>query len=716
MTQTLQGYLKACLLSYSQIFFSQNIALAVLLLLATFMNPLVGLIGFLSVMIALIAGRVLGLNQTFLNNGAYTYNVLLSALALGAVLPISAASIIFIIMAAVLCLLISVWMAGFLNRFKLPYLSFPFIITVWIVLICIRHIHAFDLPLQPTALMIGETFSGKLTNHLPIWFGAYLKTLSMALFQNSSIAGILVAIGLFLYSRIAFGISFVSFLIGAYTVAYFQHEALFLSVHQSGFNYIFLSVSLCGYFLIPSLSSYLLALTLAPIVFVFQVSLQSVVEPLQVPVYSLSFSFVVLMILSVLQNRTYFKYFLQVQYQLFSPEKNLYAYHIYKERFKKDTYIHLHLPFYGEWMVTQAHDGKNTHQGDYRYAWDFEVVDELKKAFKGNGRDVTDYYCYGLPILAPADGYVVNMKDGIDDNNIGDVNLNDNWGNSIVIKHDELLFSKISHIKKNSFKVKQGDYVKKGDIIALCGNSGRSPQPHLHFQIQNSAKIGEKTILYPISYFLSKQKEAYALHAFESPQLNQIVFKPFPNAAIRNAFHFIPGMKLSFEIDSDGITTIENWEVFTNSLNQSYLYCQQTGATAYFTNNETLFYFTAFIGNKKSFLYLFYLSAQKILLSNYPKLTVLDALAIDTNQNLLAGIIQDFLAPFYIYTKPYFASGVKEELTGDHQQIYKIVSNTYQSNNLKSKAIYNFEIEINEKGIQHISITHQNKCIKAKSI
>ena len=75
------------------------------------------------------------------------------------------------------------------------------------------------------------------------------------------------------------------------------------------------------------------------------------------------------------------------------------------------------------------------------------------------------------------------MKDGTDDNMIGDVNLKVNWCNTVSIKHSEKLFTKLSHLKRESIKVKEGDYVKRGDILALCGNSGRSPEPHIHFFI-----------------------------------------------------------------------------------------------------------------------------------------------------------------------------------------------------------------------------------------
>ena len=57
----------------------------------------------------------------------------------------------------------------------------------------------------------------------------------------------------------------------------------------------------------------------------------------------------------------------------------------------------------------------------------------------------------------------------------------------VVIAHGNKEFSSIDHLKQNSVKVKKGDTVKQGDPIAECGNSGNSPGPHVHFQLQNTA-------------------------------------------------------------------------------------------------------------------------------------------------------------------------------------------------------------------------------------
>jgi len=41
-----------------------------------------------------------------------------------------------------------------------------------------------------------------------------------------------------------------------------------------------------------------------------------------------------------------------------------------------------------------------------------------------------------------------------------------------------------AHFKQNSIRVKQGQIIKQGELLGLCGNSGNSSEPHLHFHLQ----------------------------------------------------------------------------------------------------------------------------------------------------------------------------------------------------------------------------------------
>jgi murein DD-endopeptidase MepM/ murein hydrolase activator NlpD len=147
-----------------------------------------------------------------------------------------------------------------------------------------------------------------------------------------------------------------------------------------------------------------------------------------------------------------------------------------------------------------------------------------------------DYYCYNKPVFAPADGYVETIIDNIDDNEIGQVNTINNWGNSIVIRHLNGLYTQISHLRKGTFKVSKGEFVKKGDILANCGNSGRSPEPHLHFQVQTLPNVGAKTLDYPFAYYYRQNENTDLLMQFKKPEKGDIVSPVSTNNFIFSAF------------------------------------------------------------------------------------------------------------------------------------------------------------------------------------
>ena len=92
-------------------------------------------------------------------------------------------------------------------------------------------------------------------------------------------------------------------------------------------------------------------------------------------------------------------------------------------------YFPLHVPFWGEWMVSQGHNGKYTHKGDWGKAFDFVLLDEENKSYRSRGLLCENYYCFNKPVLAPADGIVEAIVDEFDDNEIGKVNVVNNWGN-----------------------------------------------------------------------------------------------------------------------------------------------------------------------------------------------------------------------------------------------------------------------------------------------
>ena len=89
----------------------------------------------------------------------------------------------------------------------------------------------------------------------------------------------------------------------------------------------------------------------------------------------------------------------------------------------------------------------------------------------------------GTAVFATADGTVQSLSE-----------KNTTHGKAITIDHGNGYQTSYSHLL--DIRVKRGDKVKRGDIIAMSGNSGLSFAPHLHYEV-----IFNGTRVDPVHYF-----------------------------------------------------------------------------------------------------------------------------------------------------------------------------------------------------------------------
>jgi murein DD-endopeptidase MepM/ murein hydrolase activator NlpD len=157
----------------------------------------------------------------------------------------------------------------------------------------------------------------------------------------------------------------------------------------------------------------------------------------------------------------------------------------------------LSLPFRGRWFVAWGGDTKELNQHhdvpNQRFAFDFLGANEEGKTRKGQSGINEDYFAFGREILAPAVGVITDVITGVRDNVPGSMNPYSGLGNAVFIRHREHEVSVLAHLKLGSIKVKVGDKVKRGQVIGLCGNSGNSSEPHLHYHLQNTPVIQDGT-------------------------------------------------------------------------------------------------------------------------------------------------------------------------------------------------------------------------------
>jgi hypothetical protein len=170
-------------------------------------------------------------------------------------------------------------------------------------------------------------------------------------------------------------------------------------------------------------------------------------------------------------------------------------------------------PLRGEWVAVNGPSNVSGHRrlvlglggqvaSGQRFGIDFLQVDSTGSSSRpGADRLKNDsYYAYGSDILAVADGIVVETKDSIPENVPGatsravPINLETVGGNHLIVDVGQSHYAFYAHVQPGSLRVKVGDRVKRGQVLASLGNSGNSTEPHLHFHMVDGIASGSTTL------------------------------------------------------------------------------------------------------------------------------------------------------------------------------------------------------------------------------
>jgi hypothetical protein len=143
-----------------------------------------------------------------------------------------------------------------------------------------------------------------------------------------------------------------------------------------------------------------------------------------------------------------------------------------------------------------------------RFAIDWMRLDDAGRLVHGNPADVHNYTCYGVDLLAVANGTVVQVLDALDDQPPGKLpdpktmTVENALGNHVILDLGAGVYAFYAHMEKGSVGVTVGQRVKRGDVLGKLGNSGNTSAPHLHFHLmEGPSALASNGIPYVIDSF-----------------------------------------------------------------------------------------------------------------------------------------------------------------------------------------------------------------------
>lgn len=126
-----------------------------------------------------------------------------------------------------------------------------------------------------------------------------------------------------------------------------------------------------------------------------------------------------------------------------------------------------------------------------RFAIDWVKLDDAGRGARGDESRTENWHGYGEGVLAVADARVVATRDGMRESAKLEAlrrPLQDASGNYVSLDLGDGRYMHYEHLKPGSLRVKPGDRVRRGQVIAALGYTGDSKGPHLHTLVSSGTQ------------------------------------------------------------------------------------------------------------------------------------------------------------------------------------------------------------------------------------
>jgi hypothetical protein len=157
-----------------------------------------------------------------------------------------------------------------------------------------------------------------------------------------------------------------------------------------------------------------------------------------------------------------------------------------------------------------------------RYAVDYEQLDADNRLYSGK-KKIDNYTIYGQEAIAVADGTVVKVTDGVPQQKPGvfpkNITPAEADGNAVILDIGGGNFALYGHFQPGSVRVKEGERVKRGEVLGLVGNSGNSLAPHLHFHMMGGPRsFASNGLPYEVDSFTVTGRNTAGTDAFDKAE------------------------------------------------------------------------------------------------------------------------------------------------------------------------------------------------------
>jgi hypothetical protein len=181
---------------------------------------------------------------------------------------------------------------------------------------------------------------------------------------------------------------------------------------------------------------------------------------------------------------------------------------------RRDASIDLEYPFAGRWLTQNSPANRVPSHGTTLFGTAYSI-DFVPVNATGRTAPITvdalvrpqppeRFPGFGRPVLAPVEGVIAAAHDAEADHaayrGVPSIayaltqrrRAEAGWvalaGNHVLIDSEGVLVA-VCHLQQGSVKVRPGQRVRIGDVLARCGNSGNSTEPHVHVQAIDSRDI-----------------------------------------------------------------------------------------------------------------------------------------------------------------------------------------------------------------------------------